>query len=198
MKIIHEDMLINAGMFGSTSDWFVLLHEIRQSIDSVVWPPGNNAFVINPQKQGNGVKPIKESCMLTLQHSFGWEQEAHIFSQGSDRPGKVDAARATPAGTFVLEWETGNISSSHRSLNKIALGLLYQIIIGGVLILPTRSFYSYLTDRIGNYEEIKPYFPIWQSLPITQGLLLVIAIEHDGLDLYAPLIKKGTDGRALI
>jgi len=96
-----------------------------------------------------------------------------------------------------LEWETGNISSTHRTLNKLALGMLKETIIGGVLILPTRSMYKYLTDRIGNYTEIEPYFDLWRSLQIRNGILMVIAIEHDSLDHTVPLIPKGTDGRAL-
>jgi hypothetical protein len=98
---------------------------------------------------------------------------------------------------FCLEWETGNISSSHRSLNKMALGIMKKILIGGVLILPTREMYQYLTDRIGNFREISPYFPLWRSLNLEEGLLLVIAIEHDAVSSQVPRIKKGTDGRAL-
>jgi hypothetical protein len=98
---------------------------------------------------------------------------------------------------FCLEWETGNISSSHRSLNKMALGIMKKILIGGVLILPTREMYQYLTDRIGNFREISPYFPLWRSLNLEEGLLLVIAIEHDAVNDQVPRIKKGTDGRAL-
>jgi hypothetical protein len=96
-----------------------------------------------------------------------------------------------------LEWETGNISSSHRALNKIALGILRGIFIGGALVLPTRAMYKYLTDRIGNYDEIEPYFELWKKLPIKKGLLLVIAIEHDSVNGSVPRIPKGTDGRAI-
>ncbi|NLS89760.1 hypothetical protein EYI23_17625 [Bacillus subtilis] len=28
---------------------------------------------------------------------------------------------------FAVEWETGNIASSHRALNKIATGILNQV-----------------------------------------------------------------------
>lgn len=198
MKIVHEEILISAGSFETTADWWAIRNEIREAVTSVVWPPGSPAFFINPVKKGNGVKPIKDGCMIVLRERFGWGTEEFIFLRETDRPGKVDALRPTSTKPFVFEWETGNISSSHRTLNKIALGLLRETITGGVLALPTRAIYPYLTDRVGNYEELRPYFQTWRSLPIVEGLLMVMAIEHDALDTSVPLIKKGTDGRALV
>mgnify|MGYP001384727261 CR=1 FL=1 len=56
--------------------------------------------------------------------------------------------------------------------------------------------YNFLTDRIGNYQEIAPYFPVWKSLNIDRGYLAVIEIEHDFEDENSLLISKGTDGWA--
>jgi hypothetical protein len=67
-----------------------------------------------------------------------------------------------------------------------------------VLILPTRALYRYLTDRVGNYREIEPYFPLWSALPVKEGYLGVIAVEHDATSGDVPRITKGTNGRALI
>ncbi|NOK60272.1 MAG: restriction endonuclease [Chloroflexi bacterium AL-W] len=136
--------------------------------------------------------------MITLQEYFGWQLEATIPVLDENKPGKVDALKQTSLGNVVFEWETGNISTSHRALNKIALGMLNGAIFGGALALPTRRLDPYLTDRIGNYEELQPYFPVWRELPIDYGLMLVIAIEHDAIDPNTPLIGKGTDGRALV
>ena len=97
-----------------------------------------------------------------------------------------------------MEWETGNISSSHRSMNKLALGILKKVIVAGVVILPTRKMYRYLTDRVGNYAELVPYFDLWKSITVNNGVLAVIAIEHDGELNDAPRIPKGTNGRAII
>lgn len=99
---------------------------------------------------------------------------------------------------FVLEWETGNISSSHRAINKMCLGLLDGTLIGGVLVVPTRAMYKYLTDRVGNFTELEPYFRFWRRCPVKEGLLAVIAIEHDGVSRDVQRIPKGTDGRALL
>jgi hypothetical protein len=79
----------------------------------------------------------------------------------------------------------------------MALGILKKVLIGGALILPTREMYRYLTDRVGNYPELEPYFPLWRSLQVNEGLLVVIAIEHDAVSPDVPRIPKGTDGRAL-
>jgi Restriction endonuclease BamHI len=99
---------------------------------------------------------------------------------------------------FMAEWETGNISSSHRSMNKLALGVLEGAISGGVLIAPTRDFARYLTDRIGNTRELAPYFRLWQSIKPARGYLAVIAVEHDRTSRRVKRIAKGTSGRALL
>ena len=80
----------------------------------------------------------------------------------------------------------------------MALGLLKNILIGGILILPTRELYQYLTDRVGNYRELAPYFPLWKSLKVEEGFLGIIAVEHDYTSPDVPRIKKGTNGRALV
>ncbi len=79
----------------------------------------------------------------------------------------------------------------------MALGMMTGEFIGGVLVIPSSTMYKYLTDRIGNYGEIQPYFPIWRALNVKEGILAVIEIEHDALSKEVAPIKKGTDGRAL-
>ncbi len=116
------------------------------------------------------------------------------------RPGAFDAWLSLEdegLPPFVAEWETGNISSSHRAMNKMALGLVEGRLSGGVLVLPTRRLYTYLTDRIGNVKELEPYFPLWSSLNVRQGFLGVIVIEHDRESWDVPRIPKTTAGRAI-
>lgn len=111
-------------------------------------------------------------------------------------PGPIDAVKWVGNLPFALEWETGNISSSHRAVNKIALGMLERVLAGGILILPSREMYKYLTDRVGNYQELKPYFNIWKNFNIKDGFLAIMEIEHDNTDSSVPLVPKGTDGWA--
>lgn len=112
--------------------------------------------------------------------------------------GKIDAVRETDFGPFAMEWETGNISSSHRSLNKMALGIIQGTLAGGALVVPSRKLYTYLTDRVGNVRELEPYYPLWNHVLTCDGLLLVLVIEHDDESHSVPRIQKGTDGRALL
>src|SRR3989304_6187563 len=143
----------------------------------------------------SGVKPIKDACMAHLK-SLGWTLEASVDISTLKRPGPMDATYPVGDRLFCAEWETGNISSSHRAVNKMALGILKKVLIGGVLILPTRAMYKYLTDRVGNFPELEPYFPLWKALEVEEGLLTVIAIEHDAVSQSVPRIPKGTNGRA--
>src|SRR5690606_35783156 len=87
------------------------------------------------------------------------------------------------------------ISSSHRALNKIAIVIKQGKIIGGLLILPAKEFAIYLTDRVGNYEEIEPYFEIFGHR-LESGILGAYSIKHDDVSIDAKLIPKGQDGNA--
>ena len=197
MKIVQEISLISIGSFEESSDWSIIRAEIRESISLIVHPPGTTNFTINPIKHGNGVKSIKEACMLALRDRFSWNLETSI-NYATRSPGRVDATKVFDNHLFALEWETGNISSSHRAVNKMVLGLLRGVLLGAVLVLPSRKLYPYLTDRIGNYEELEPYFDVWRAVLIEEGFLAVFVIEHDQIDSNVPRITKGTDGRALI
>ena len=201
MKVVHVERLIDTGRFSASRAWQTIEGQILRAIQSVVWPPGSGSFTLydEPGKgrgKGNGVKPIKEACMQQLKQ-MGWSLETPVPIAVLKKPGPLDATYAVGQRLFCLEWETGNISSSHRALNKMALGMLQTTLIGGVLILPTRSMYRYLTDRVGNYAELEPYFPIWRAIPVEEGLLAVFAIEHDAVSRSVARIPKGTDGRAL-
>ena len=197
MKIIKIEYLLRQGNFSQSPEFKKILNEIRSAIQSVHWPTGSGSFILHPGKNFNGVVPIKASCMQSL-IDCGWHLERRMAIASRLRPGKIDAVKNLQAGRcFAVEWETGNVSSSHRALNKMAIGLMDGILLGGVLIVPSREMYFHLTDRIGNYPEIEPYFPVWRDVSITEGVLAVVVVEHDALSTDVPMIKKGTDGRAL-
>lgn len=197
MKILQIDYLIREGDFGYSEKLDQIVNEIKTAIYSIHWPENSTTFTLYPEKNGNGVVPIKKSCMQSLVQD-GWTLEKRMAIASRVKPGKVDAIKKIKDGKyFAVEWETGNVSSSHRALNKMAIGLMDGILCGGILIVPSREMYYYLTDRIGNYAEIEPYFPIWRDVSVKEGVLAVIEVEHDGLSEKVPRILKGTDGRAL-
>jgi hypothetical protein len=200
MRIVEHETLISAGAFPDSDECKALISTVRHAIESMVWPPGADSFTLFEQSgkkrgEGNGVKPIKAIFMTKLE-KLGWSLETEIDIATLRRPGPIDASIPCKGRLFCVEWETGNVSSSHRALNKLSLGLLHEVVGGGILILPTRTMYRYLTDRVGNYSEIAPYFPLWRALPVEDGYLAVIAIEHDRLSKSVRRFPKGTDGRA--
>ena len=115
--------------------------------------------------------------------------------------GGFDFVTTAPSGTHVaIEWETGNISSSHRSLNKLMIALQTGHIQAGVLIVPSRHLYQHLTDRIGNIGELSGYLSLWKDLAdvVNRGLLAVSIVEHDQLtdDSNFGYLLAGVDGRS--
>src|SRR6266568_3295054 len=161
MRIKREHQLLARGPARNDPEVLHALSEIHQGISAVVWPPRAQDFSIRPVRRGNGVTPIKKACLTYLKRA-GWKIEKRLALAAGAGPGPIDAVKVLSGGRlFAFEWETGNISSSHRALNKMLVGLKEGLLIGGALILPTREFYKYLTDRVGNYEELAPYFPVW-------------------------------------
>jgi len=226
MKISHSRKLVDEGNVTASEAWSVARKQVVRSIEEVYWPPGNDKFVIKPEQRGNGVSSITDSFEANLDSREGWSstgrthfktvlKQKDMFDQVIERLGRYyddpegfisspwfDAVReveiADRSELAVVEWETGNISSSHRSLNRIVLGLMTEIITAGIVILPTRKLYQYLTDRVGNYPELEPYFLIWESLSqeIDEGVVEIIAVEQDDTSDHAPLTGKLQDGMA--
>ncbi len=198
--------LIDAGGFAESPAFARIETDLRDAVDHVRWPPDAPDFTIVPEPgkkrdMGNGVTPIKNGFIALLRER-GWKLEQRYSRKDESvaRPGAFDAWLSLEdegLPPFVAEWETGNISSSHRAMNKMALGLVEGRLSGGVLVLPTRRLYTYLTDRIGNVKELEPYFPLWSSLNVRQGFLGVIVIEHDRESWDVPRIPKTTAGRAI-
>lgn len=202
MRIVRTETLLDKGSFSQSEDWRLIESQVLKCIRTLAWPKGSGKFILYDQSgkkrgEGNGVTPIKKGFVLCLQRR-GWHVETQMDFATVKSPGPIDATYRVGDKYFALEWETGNVSSSHRSLNKMVLGMIRGVLIGGALIVPTRAMYNYLTDRIGNYEELAPYFDVWRNVKVNNGILVVIAVEHDGVSKDVPRIPKATDGRALV
>jgi len=201
VKIVREETLISCGDYASSSDWKRTRTTLYKAIQQVEWPTGSGKFTIYPESgkargRGNGVTTIKVGLMLELKRQ-GWKLEEPLGIAILRKPGKLDAVLYTKFGPVALEWETGNISSSHRALNKMALGLMKGVLAAGILVVPSRELYRYLTDRVGNMAELEPYLELWRRIPCQRGVLEIVAIEHDAISTRVPRIPKGTSGRAL-
>ncbi len=178
----------------------------------------------------NGVVPLRQQFRENLEAS-GWRAEEPLSLKGYFEKIRANSqleqifrypirtASAAPdplhegVGDFdfwlrsdtgfrtVVEWETGNISSSHRSLNKMCLALMGGLADAGVLVVPSFYLYPHLTDRIGNIRELQPYFNFWSRVGqlVGRGLLAVAEVEHDKLVNSTDVrdfIPTGSDGNA--
>jgi hypothetical protein len=177
----------------------------------------------------NGVVPLRQAFRKNMERTVDWKAEEPLsltkYFEETRRNEGLASICLYPSGEalteplhegvgefdfwfkssdgfrVVVEWETGNISSSHRSLNKMCLALMGDIADAAVLIVPSIALAPHLTDRIGNIRELQPYFYFWQSLAprIRKGLLAVIEVEQDrttsSLDLR-DFIPSGFDGNA--
>lgn len=192
MKLEGWRDVVDPKGIAQTDKFADLRTQVEEGVEAVRWPPGNDRFSLNPTKKGNGVKPIK-SAFIDVLVGHGWEAEFETFDAHFTFPD-------SELKPFAVEWETGNISSSHRAINRIGLGILEGRISGGVLVVPTWAMYPYLTDRVGNAKELRKYIPLWEEWEHVPnfGYFGIVTVEHDELDATVPLIKKGTDGRALI
>lgn len=202
MKIVRTETLISVGECAASTDWANTREAIYVAIRSVDWPTGTGSFTLYPESgkkrgEGNGVKPIKIGLRRELE-AQGWAFESKSALPAVVRPGPLDALLTTAAGAVAVEWETGNISSSHRALNKLVLGLMDGYYAAGVLVVPSRAMAAFLTDRIGTLAELTPYLKVWKAhaTSLETGILEIVEVEHDALSRDVPKIPKGTDGRA--
>jgi len=200
MKIVHIETLLSSGWYSRSTHWRKTRQAIHDAVRRCAWPPGSKKFTIYPESgkkrgKGNGVIPIRTEFVKHLQ-KLGWTIEGPAKNQMGEYLGEFDAVLRGPSGPVVVEWETGNISSSHRSMNKLTMLSSNEIIAAGVLVIPSRKLYVYLTDRIGNYQELQPYLNLWKSVPCKSGVLEIVVIEQDAESRRVRRIPKSTAGRS--
>jgi len=200
LKIVEVITIRSCGTYSESAHWKKTKKQIHNAVRRCEWPIGSGSFTIYPQSgkkrgEGNGVKPIRNEFVALLKNK-GWTIEGKAKNALDQKLGDFDAVLPGPEKPIVVEWETGNISSSHRSMNKLTMLLSCGEISAGVLVVPSRKLYVYLTDRIGNIKELEPYFGLWKSVPCKSGVLEIVVIEHEAESFDVPRIPKGTDGRA--
>jgi len=211
-----------------SSPGFAKLHErCVEAVQRIDHPQGSGQLTLrqkekdeNGKWQRNGVGPLRKRFMDLMRGQVGVavEQNAkwanpvsptQIQEYPSRKPysepihtefGPFDVVISLNETRVAIEWETGNISSSHRSLNKLFLALRQKEIDVGLLIVPSRDLYVHLTDRVGNIAELSGYLSVWKSLKewVAQGALGILVVEHNALtpDPNVPYLAVGKDGRA--
>lgn len=152
-------------------------------------------FTINSsEKNCNGVVPVKEGIYHRLETYYEWFREKPLaYFEDAQKGGPIDVYkefgdRFHPFNVG-LKFETGNISSAHRSMNKLCMGIKHGDLQMAFLIMPIKRLAYYLTDRVSNYEELAPYFGLLDDFPI-----VVFGFDADHYDPRAPLLPKGRDG----
>lgn len=228
MKWLRTMVLFDQGGVISSSDWQAVHASCVRAIESIDHPAGSGTLTLREkirlpggQWQRNGVGYLRMRFLQSMRDVEGWSTEGDVnLSRDRAQPpillypslesyrepitsdfGGFDFTTVADQGMRIaIEWETGNISSSHRSMNKLAIALSCGILDAGVLIVPSRALYEHLTDRIGNIGELSGYLAMWERLKVsvTRGLLAVTVVEHDALtrDPALPYLTVGGDGRA--
>lgn len=152
-------------------------------------------FTINSSgKNCNGVVPVKEGIYRRLETCYKWFREKPLaYFEDAQKGGPIDVYKEFGDNTHPfnvgLEFETGNISSAHRSMNKLCMGIKHGDLQMAFLIMPIKRLAYYLTDRVSNYEELAPYFGLLDDFPI-----VIFGFDADHYDPSAPLLAKGRDG----
>ncbi|QLG50987.1 restriction endonuclease [Natrinema halophilum] len=224
MQIDREEKIVDQGGFSQTDEWQTARSQAMDAVREVDWPPGTGKFTVYPESEANGVKPATKIFEHNIDNKPLWKEtgrkhfksllsemamlddavemlgeymddpEAFVNSSWFDAMAELEINGERHIAVF--EWETGNISSSHRSLNRIMVGFLSGIITAGIVGLPTRELYQYSTDRIGNFQELCPYFMIYEALNerVENGVFEVVAFEQDAESTDVPKVPKGSDG----
>lgn len=229
MKWLRTLILFDKGELASGTDWADIHASYVRAIQQIDNPRGSGqlvlrkkSFYIESEKKKwkrNGVGYLRNRFLEHIVSNEGWQSEAGLdlehlqptlklypslepYSEPITSDfGDFDFVTTSQSGIKVaIEWETGNISSSHRSLNKLSIMLAAGKIQAGILIVPSRGLYEQLTDRIGNIGELSPYLGMWHTMgdTVKRGLLAITVVEHDRLtdETSVAYLKTGDDGRA--
>lgn len=168
--------------------------EIKDSILQNCTDDSGEFTINSSEKNCNGVVPVKEGIYRCLEAYYKWFREKPLaYFEDAQKGGPIDVYkefgdRIHPFNVG-LEFETGNISSAHRSMNKLCMGIKHGDLQMAFLIMPIKRLAYYLTDRVSNYEELAPYFGLLDDFPI-----VVFGFDADHYDPTAPLLAKGRDG----
>ena len=168
--------------------------EIKDSILQNCTDDSGEFTINSSEKNCNGVVPVKEGIYRYLEAYYEWFREKPLaYFEDAQKGGPIDVYkefgdRIHPFNVG-LEFETGNISSAHRSMNKLCMGIKHGDLQMAFLIMPIKRLAYYLTDRVSNYEELAPYFGLLDDFPI-----VVFGFDADHYDPTAPLLAKGRDG----
>ena len=180
MRWLRTLVLFSKGGVVDSADWHTVHESYVRSIGNIDHPYGSGSFTVRRKRRGpnskwirNGVGYLREHFLNHIVDVEGWRAEGfadlglgaqppiRLYPSMEEYPidatifGDFDLVTTGPNGTRVaIEWETGNVSSSHRSMNKLVLALESGSVSVGVLIVPSRLLYEHLTDRIGNFEEL--------------------------------------------
>lgn len=228
MKWLRTLVLFDKDDVISSKGWREVHESYVRSIASIDFPQGEGTLTLRQkvkrtdgQWNRNGVGYLRSRFLANIVTVELWKPEV-AFDLGGNRSatnlvlyptmrqhsepitsefGGFDLVTRTADGIRVaIEWETGNISSSHRSMNKLAIALETGKVDAGVLIVPSRALYEHLTDRVGNIGELSGYLQMWQALSadVRRGLLAITVVEHDALtdEPEFPYLPTGEDGRA--
>ena len=171
MKWLRTLVLFDQGDVVSSADWADIHTAYVRSIERIDNPRGSGQLVLRRKTQDskskqwnrNGVGYLRSRFLEHMVNDEGWQAEAEVDLQHLQQQpelrlypslepyaepitsafGAFDFVTTTESGLRVaIEWETGNISSSHRSLNKLSIVLATNKIQAGVLILPSRYLYE--------------------------------------------------------
>lgn len=228
MKWLRTLLIFDRGDIASSSDWQTVHESYVRSISQVDFPRGSGGLTLRKktrrddgQWNRNGVGYLRERFLGHMVRDEEWQAEGRFHLDHAkvapelrlypgmesyrepvkSKFGGFDFVFNAPEGLHVaIEWETGNISSSHRSMNKLSIALISGAIEAAVLIVPSRDLYEHLTDRVGNIAELSGYLSMWKDLEarVQRGLLAITVVEHDELtdDPDHPYLRVGIDGRA--
>jgi hypothetical protein len=168
VKIIRVETLISRGSYPRSAHWSRTRREIHQAARSCSAPPCTG----KKRDEGKGILPAKSGFLNRLEKR-GWAIRGPAKNALGKKLGGFDAVTQDPEGPAVVGWQTGNISSSHFSLNKIASLLSLGTIAAGTLIIPL---------RVGDIEELESCFTLWRSVPCENGVLEIVVIEWDAAE----------------
>jgi hypothetical protein len=120
----------------------------------------------------------------------GWATDRRSKNAPDQALGYFDAVLPGPVKPVVVEWEAGDVSSVHRSMNKLTILVSSGIISAGILAVCSRRFYARSTRPRENFRSLESYLRLWKSVPCASGVLEIVVLDQKPAMNLAEIVPR--------
>jgi hypothetical protein len=179
MKIVRTEYLVCAGDFAESLEWERIQGDIACGIVAIcrIKPGCKASEMENRSSRGKHAYPLWRQAFAAKLETLGWLPNVHFNNTPLQLCTPFDLGLAIRNGNFCVELATGDLSHTIMVLNKLTLGILSGVLVGGVMVMLNEERRAKFAAERLSFDALQMYFDVWKAVKVPEGLLVVIAAE---------------------